>query len=87
MDIDNGLENLFGFESLEIKLEEDIPNTVDQWQVKIFIQNIEFKNNHYYGGLPWFEGKAELVPSDLNFSFKIAQKVFYQLTQNNFPDK
>src|SRR5678816_1526527 len=71
-DIDNGLENLFSLESLGIKQNEEILNTVDKCQVQLFNQNMIFKDNHYHVSLPWYEDKIELVPNNFKISLDIA---------------
>ncbi|HWI50021.1 MAG TPA: A17 family peptidase, partial [Rummeliibacillus sp.] len=74
-------------ESLGIKQDEDILNTVDKCQVQLFNQNMIFKDNHYHVSLPWYEDKIELVPNNFKISLNIANRVFNKLTQNNLISK
>ena len=82
-DIDNGLENLFSFESMGISSSDQDMTDYDVDMVKKFKDNIEFKNGKYYVKLPWIEDKINLVPSNFKVALAVLNKVTTYLKNNN----
>ena len=83
-EVENGLENLFKFESLGIKADNSEMIDFDKELVKKFEDGITYKDGHYCIDLPWYQDKVNLVPSNHNIALKVLSKVTSQLQKNRF---
>ena len=82
-EVDNGLENLFSFESMGIKTNEQELISFDNQQISKFEEGIQLIDGHYYVNLLWYSDRIENVPSN-HF---IALKVLDQRTVELFNKK
>ena len=73
-EVDNGLENLFKFESIGIKSGSDELINYDEFVDK-FEKGITFTDGHYDVDLPWLEDKVKLVPSNYKIALKVLDGV------------
>ena len=86
-EIDNGLENLFKFESIGIKGGSDEMINYDRELVDKFEKGIIFTDGKYHVDLPWFEDKVKLVPSNYKIALKVLDKVTSFLQRENLTEK
>ena len=63
-EVDNGLENLFTFESMGIKTNDQELISFDNQQISKFEKGIQLIDGHYYVNLPWYLDRIENVPSN-----------------------
>ena len=86
-EVENGLENLFKFESLGIKSDNSEMIDFDKELVKKFEDGITYKDGHYCVELPWYQDKVNLVPSNHNIALKVLSKVILQLQKSGLINK
>ena len=70
-EVDNGLENLFSFESMGIKTNDQELISFDNQQISKFGEGFELIDGHYYVILPWYSDRIENVPSDHFIALKV----------------
>ena len=81
--IEQGFENLFNLEAMGISEGHEDLSDFDEMQIKKFREEIEFKNNHYYVALPFYEDRLKYVPSNHQLALKILGKVINDLRVKN----
>ena len=72
-EVDNGLENLFSFESMGIKTNDQEFISFDNCQSK-FEEGIQLIDGHYYVNLPWYLDRIENVPSNHFIALKVLDR-------------
>ena len=86
-EVENGLENLFKFESLGIKSDDSEMIDFDKELIKKFEDGISYKDGHYFIDLPWYQDKVNLVPSNHNIALKVLSRVTSQLQKSGLISK
>ena len=70
-EVDNGLENLFSFESMGIKTNDQELISFDNQQIIKFEEGIQLIDGHYYVNLSWYLDRIENVPSNHFIALKV----------------
>ena len=86
-DVDNGLENLFSFESMGIKTNNSELVSVDKEHVDKFKEEITFQDGHYHVSLPWYSEKINSVPSNHSVALKVLDKTIQSLNNKGLKDR
>ena len=71
IEVDNGLENLFSFESTGIKTNDQELISFDNQQISKFEEGIQLIDGHYYVNLLWYSDRIENVPSNHFIALKV----------------
>ena len=86
-EIENGLENLFSFESLGINNSDSELVSYDKEQIHKFKEGIFMKDGHYHVNLPWYPEKVEKVPSNHFIALKVLDRTLEKLNKNGLVKK
>ena len=86
-EVDNGLENLFSFESMGIKTSDKDLVSFDQEQIHQFKQGIKLREGHYHVNLPWYPEKISQVPSNHYVALKVLDRTLDHLNKRGLKDK
>ena len=81
--VEQGLENMFGLESVGCSTISDTQSIYDIDKVEDFKSKIKFKDQKYSVALPWHEEIVKEVPSNENVAIAILGKVVERLKKNN----
>ena len=73
-EVDNRLENLFSFESMGIKTNNQELISFDNQQISKFEEGIQLIDGHYYVHLPWYSDRIENVPSNHFIALKVLDR-------------
>ena len=86
-EVDNGLENLFNFESIGIKNSDQELVSFDKQQIGKFKEGIQLKDGHYHVNLPWYEDKIDKVPSNSFIALKVLDRTVEHLNKKGLVSK